>query len=463
MRRRRVALGAASVAMLLISFNATATNVAFPALQEDFSNYSLATLSWVISAFNITQTTMMLIGGRLADREGRRKVFLIGVTILTIGSLLTGLAPSVPLLVAARVLQATGAALVLPTSLAAVLPDFPVERHGFVVSVWAGVGVFGATAAPSFAAVIVELSGWRAVFLSVVPIAVLVFVVSRRSMSESRPETPPERLDVLGAVVGTAALGLVALGVVQGPRWGWNSLATLGVLSLGAILGPVFVMRCRSHPEPLLNLSLFQERTFTVSSLAASFLAVSTTATWFLYPQFMIRIWGYSTWDVGLAITPGPAVMVWVNLWAGRRADRAGYRTLMTVGASLACAGTLWLAIFARPGVGYLVGFLPATMLIGIGMGFSMGPMNSAALRDIGAASLGEANAAYNTLRSLGSALGVAFVVAVLGDSDRPDLAEAFRRAFFLAFLLMVIAPLLLRLAYPKDAKKSSGARAAPT
>jgi EmrB/QacA subfamily drug resistance transporter len=450
-RRRAIALATASVAMLLISFNATATNIAFPALQDDFATYGLASLSWIISGFNITQTMMMLVGGRLADREGRRKIFLIGIAVLTVGSLLTGVAPTVPLLVAARVLQAVGAALVLPTSLAAVLPDFPVERRASVVSVWAGVGVFGATAAPSLGAVIVELSGWRAIFLSIVPICVLAFMFGRATMTESRPEVRPARLDLVGAVQGTAALGLLALGVVQGPRWGWTSAATLGALIGALILGPAFVHRCRTQSEPLLNLTLFHHRTFTIATLASAFLAVSTTATWFLYPLFMSRVWGYSTWEIGLAITPGPAVMVFVNLWAGRQADRRGYRRLMTVGASLACLGTLWLALFFREGNGYVLGFLPATLTIGIGMGLSMGPMNSAALRDVSEEILGEANAAYNTVRSFGSALGVAFVVAVLGDQGGSGLPDAFVQAFFLSLVLMLVAPLLIGFAYPRD------------
>jgi EmrB/QacA subfamily drug resistance transporter len=454
--RPKVALVTASLAMLLISFNATATNVAFPSIERDFPSYSLSTLSWVVSAFNITQTTMMLVAGRLADRRGRRTIFLWGMAVMAVGSLLTGIAPTVPLLIAARVMQAVGAAMVLPTSLAAVLPEFPIERHGTVVSVWAGVGVFGSTAAPSAAAVVVELSGWRAIFLAVVPVAVLAGFVGRRVLSDSRADTEPGPLDVLGAVVGTVALGSFALGIVQAPRWGWGSPATLGSLALAAVLFPAFVFRCRSHDEPLLNLDLFSERGFTVSTLASGFLAVSTTATWLLYPLFMANVWGYSTFEIGAAITPGPAVMVFVNMWSGRHADIHGYARVMSVGSFLPCIGTLWLALFFQPGFSYVFGFLPATVLIGTGMGMAMGPMNSAALRDIPHAALGEANAAYNTVRSLGASLGVAFAVAILGDLDRPDLPAAFQRAMFMSLVVMMVAPALIVALYPRDRMKTS-------
>jgi MFS family permease len=167
----------------------------------------------------------------------------------------------------------------------------------------------------------------------------------------------------------------------------------------------------------------------------------------------MDRIWGYSTWQIGLAITPGPAILIVVNAFAGPYADRHGYRRLIVAGSFIACAGTLWLALFFGPDRSYVVAFLPATLLIGTGMGMSMGPMNSAALKDIARDSLAEGNAAFNTVRYLGASIGVALAIAALGDLDRPDLADAFQRALVLLAGIMIVAPLLVAIAYPRDAR----------
>ena len=451
--RQRLALVTASMAMLLISFNTTATNIAFPSIEDEFSAYSLSAVSWVVTGYNITQTTMMLVGGRLADRLGRRRIFLWGMTVMAIGSMASGLAPNVPTLIAARVGQAIGAAFVLPTSLAAVLPDYPKARHARVVALWAGIGVFGSTAGPSFAAGLLWVSGWRGVFLAVAPIAAVTALVGRKVMTESVPDTAPDRLDVVGAVTGTAALALLALGIVQGPGWGWGSPQTLLTLAVGLVLAPLFVVRCRRHPEPLINLSLFEIRTFRVATAASGLLATSTSASWLLYPIFMDRIWEYETWQIGLAITPGPAFLVLLNPFTGRYADRHGYRNLMILGTLLATSGTLYLALMLRPQNSYLIGFLPATLLIGGGMAFVLGPLNSAALREVPQAALGEANAGFNTLRFLGTALGVAMAVAVLGDLDRPDLADSFQRSLFILAATMSVAPILLWLKYPRDGR----------
>lgn len=451
LRRRRVALICASMAMLLISFNTTATNIAFPAIEDAFSAHSLSTVSWVVTGYNVAQTTMMLLGGRLADRLGRRRVFLWGMTVMAVGSLASGLAQGIWVLVAARVVQALGAAFVLPTSLAAVLPDYPKEQHARVVGLWAGIGVFGSTVGPSMAAGLLQLGSWRGVFLAVGPIAALTAIVARQTMGESRPASVPQHLDVAGAVVGTLTLALAALAIVQGPRWGWASPLVLGAGALAVLGGPTFVARCRRHPEPLLDLGLFAIPTYRVATAASGLLAVSTAATWLLYPLFMDGIWGYETWRIGLAITPGPAFLVLINPLAGRVADRHGYRTLMIVGTVLVTAGTLYLSLMLRPTNGYLVGFFPATMMIGGGMAMVLGPLNSAALQEVPDHALGAANAGFNTARFLGTALGVALAVAMLGDLHGPGAAASFQRALFVLAAVTALAPLLLALRYPRD------------
>lgn len=450
-RRAALALTVAASAMLLVSFVATASNIAVPVLEKDFPDSSLTTLSWVVSGFNVTQATMMLLGGRLADRLGRRRVFLVGMAVFAVGALASGVAPGVGWIIAARVVQALGVALVLPSSLAAVLPLYPTERHAAVVSMWSSMGVLGATAAPTLVAGLLQVSGWRSVFLIAAPIAGIAWLAARSVLPNPAVTKDHGPLDVVGTVAGTVAVGALALLIVEGRFWGWTSPAIFACGALSAVAGMVFVRQSLHHPEPLIDLALFRVRSFTVVALAFALVSISTTATWFLYPLFMVQVWDYSIFQVGLAMTPGPLVMVFVSLLAGRGVNRFGYRTLLVIGALLSTLGTAWMASHLRPGASYATAFLPGTAMIGIGMGLAMGPANSAALRRIGQAKLGEANAVYNTLRLLGGALGVAIAAALLGTSEGAERMDAFVATWWTMVAAMALAPPMLWLLYSDD------------
>jgi NTE family protein len=452
-RRANQALLVAATAMFLASFVTTASNIAIPVLEKAFPETELSTLSWVISAFNVTQVTFMLLGGRLADRWGRRPVFLTGMTIFAVGAALSAVAPVIGLVIAARVVQAIGVALVLPSSLAAVLPLFPIDRHASVVSLWSAMGIFGSAVAPTIAAGILQVGSWRMVFATVVPFAALAWWGGRARLAAPPPRDPafpPPPLDLVGTVAGTVAVGGLALAVVQGRHWGWASPAVVGVVAAAVGAGVLFVWRSLHHPAPLLDLTLLRVRSFRVVTVAAAFIATATAATWYLYPLFMTGVWGYSIFRVGLAISPGAFAMIPITILAGRIADRSGYRTLLVAGSFIATAGVTWLAWRLVPGSSYVVGFLPGTLMIGAGMGLMMGPANSAALRDVAEKNLGAANAAYNTMRFLGMALGVAVAAAVVGDSQGPERAAALHRALWVNVALMAAGPVLLLLAYPR-------------
>ncbi len=454
--------------MLLISFVTTATNLAVPALEEHFAGRPLASVSWVVSAFNVAQVTLMLVGGRLADRRGRRGVFLSGLVVFAGGALASSLSPTLELLIGARIVQAVGAALVLPTSLVAVLPSYPPERHASVVSLWSSMGTVGSTVAPTISAGLLSVGGWRVVFAVAAPLALLAAAVGRATLPDSRPaaasppeERPgrPEPLDVLGAVAGTLFVGGLAFALVQGRIWGYTAPPVVGAAASAALAAAVFLVRSLRHPEPLVDLRLLREPTFTVPAAASAVLAAAGAATWFLYPLFMSQEWGYSILQVGLGMSPGALVMVGVTLLAGRLADRHGYRRQLVLGSWLPVAGVAWMAVFLRPDTTYVTGFLPGTILIGVGMGLVVGPMNSAALSVIPSASLGAANAAFNTLRFFGTALGVALAAAVLGDTTGADRTAAFRLALRLLTVVIAGAPVVLALSYPRQPRPNASAR----
>lgn len=459
-RGARLALATATGAMLLISFVTTATNLAVPALERQFAGRPLATVSWVVSAFNVAQVTLMLVGGRLADRRGRKPVFLTGLVVFAVGALASALSPTLELLIAARIVQAVGAALVLPTSLVSVLPSYPPERHASVVSLWSSMGTVGSTVAPTVAAGLLSAGGWRVVFAVAAPLAVLGAAVGWATLPDSGADDdaagPSARLDGVGAAAGTLFVGGLAFALVQGRVWGYTSPVVVSAAVSAALAGALFLARSLRHPAPLVDLRLLREPTFAVPAASSALLAAAAAATWFIYPLFMSQEWGFSILEVGLGMSPGALVMVGVTLLAGRLADRHGYRRQLVLGSWLPVAGVAWMSVFLRPETSYLVGFLPGTVLIGVGMGLVVGPMNSAALSVIPSASLGAANAAFNTLRFFGTALGVALAAAVLGDTAGADRAAAFQLALRLVTVVMAGAPLVLALAYPRSPRPAS-------
>lgn len=436
--------------MLLAAFVGTATNIAVPVLEEEFPDVSLATISWVVSGFNVAQVTFMLLGGRLADRLGRKKIFLRGLALFAVGAALSGIAPTIELIIASRIGQAIGVSLMLPASLTAVLPEYPPERHGSVVSWWSAMGVLGAAIAPTVAAGILEISGWRAVFLSAAPIAVLALYAGRRILQPGLVADDPAPIDLVGVVTGTLAVGGLAVTIVQGRIWGWTDIKIVLLTLVTLVAGVVFARSSLRHPEPLLDFGLFKIPTFSVTTLAGAAISTSTSATWFLYPLFMTEVWDYSILEIGLAMTPGPAVLVLLAPFAGSVADRYGYRWPMIIGAALATAGTAWMAWQLNPGGTYVVAFLPGTLSIGSGMALMLGPANAAALSGVPGEQLSSANATYSTARSASAALGVAVSAAIIGDTAVGERLSAFRTSWWTMVAVMALGPLLLWWKYPR-------------
>ncbi len=446
--------------MLLAAFVGTASNIAIPILEEEFAGAGLATVSWVISAFNVAQVTFMLLAGRLADRLGRRRVFLSGLLVFAVGAALSGIAPTIELVIAARIGQAIGVSAMLPSSLACVLPAFPRERHATIVSLWSSMGVLGAAAAPTIAAGLLQVSGWRAVFLAAVPIALVAYAAGRRVLDEGVVVANPAPIDLWGAAAGTAAIGGLTLVTVQGRVWGWLDprIVATTVVAVASLL--LFVHRSRTHPEPLLDLEILRVRSFSVVTTAGALVSMSTSATWFLYPLFVVEVWDYSVLQVGLAMTPGPVALIVLAPIAGRLADRYGYRHLLIVGATLATIGTAWMAWRLLPGEIYLRAFLPGTLAIGSGMAFMLGPANAAALQEVPGDQLASANAAYNTARMSAAALGVALMAAIIGDTPVGSRLDAFRTGWWTMVAVMAIGPILLALRYPRAPSKRPDATA---
>lgn len=333
-REAWLALAVATSAAFLVVIDVSVVNVALPSIAEDFTA-TTTELSWVVSGYNIALASLVLLAGRLADRRGRRKIFILGVIGFLAGSALCGLAPGAGSLIAARIVQAIGGAMLTPASLAMVLPQFPLAKRGVAIGVWGAMGALGAAFGPSVGAFLIEASSWRLIFLINVPIGILVVIAATRLVPESRDETATGPLDLVGVPIGVAGVALVMWGIVRSESAGITDASVLGLIVIGLALIPVVVWRSARHPAPLLDLSLFRSRSFSVATAAFWVYSLGFTAGFLLNSFMLQRLWGMSVLETGFALTPGPIVGAISSAPLGSVSDRIGHRWVVAAGALL--------------------------------------------------------------------------------------------------------------------------------
>lgn len=430
-RRAWLVLALTAMGQSLSTYAGSALNVAFPAVQESFE-VSRSTLGWVLSGYSIAAAAMLLVAGRLADRISPRLVFLAGLSLFALTSFAAALAPGVGWLIAARTGQGLATAMMVPSSLALALPEFPQSRMSMAVAVWGGLAaISGASAAPISAAV-VDLASWRWVFGALGPLALGLSLFGRNFLTE-RPRVEKSGddgpLDLLGAPMGALAVGLVVAVILKGSVWGWTSALVLGALATGVALAYGVVVRSRSHPAPVLDLSLFSIRRFAVSGSLVAVYNMATTGYWFAAPVFLQEIWGWSILESGLAIAPGPLAHLLFARAGGKWADDGHHKTLLMVGVGLTGIGMALLAWRLTESGNYWTDLFPATVLVGISGALAWATFTSASLVDVDEGRYGQANGVALTVRQMGAALGVAMVIALIGDSTIAT-ANDFRWAF---------------------------------
>lgn len=424
---RVLAVSAAGV--FVVFLDATVVNIAFPALAADFAGTTRAGLSWVLNAYAVVFGALLVTAGRLADARGHKRLFLLGLVVFAAASALCGLAPSVPALVAARALQAVGAALLVPASLGLLLPEFPASKRATAVGLWGAAGAVAAATGPTLGALLVEGPGWRWVFYVNVPFCALAVVAGRRVLRPS-VRVPVGPADVLGVLLVTAVFGLLSLGLVQGEQWGWASAPVLGCFAAVAVLAPVLVHRALRHPNPALPVRLFRVRTFSVATAGVLLFAAAFFALILCNVLFLTEVWGYSVLRTAVAVLPSPLLAAVTAPVAGRLADRFGFRVVVVPGAVALVLGQLWL--LTRIGVepAYASQFLPAAVLTGLAIGFAFSALGAAGAQALPPAAFGVGSAVGATARQLGAVLGVAVLVAVLGEPGPGEALASFQRAW---------------------------------
>mgnify|MGYP001160763280 FL=1 len=443
-----LALATGSLAFVLGTVNVTVSNVAFPEIVRSFPGVSNGMTGWIIAGYSLAFASTMLAGGRLADRYGRLTIFRVGLFGLLIGALGAGLAPSPLILVFARAIQGMFGALTVPSSLALVLPQFPQTKQASVIGIWAAAGMVASGLSPGFAAIVLEFSSWRWVYLVLVPIVAFGLLGAKLYLEETAETKSDSPLDLLGVLMGSASVFLVVLGTLQGRSWGWLSPYTIACFAGTALLLPLFLLRSSKHPEPLFDPGLFRIRSFTVSNIAVTFAMVGAFTSWFLWPLYLTEVWEYSKVQVGLAFTPSPVLSAVVAVLGGRWADRRGFRGIMALASLIATVGFLWLYFFLNEEVRFWFAFFPSSIMFGFGMGVLASQLNSAALRDIPPESTATANGIHQSLRYAVGGMGAATAITILNGTHE---VQRYSLMWLLLGVLMVLVAPLMWFLYPKQ------------
>jgi EmrB/QacA subfamily drug resistance transporter len=397
-------------------------NVALPVIGRSYAGSSLSGLSWVLNAYAIIFAALLVPAGRLADHFGRRRFLLAGVAVFTLASAACAAAPTLGVLVAARAAQAVGAALIVPTSLGLLYPAFPKRQHAKVVGIWASVAAVAGTAGPPVGGLLVEAS-WRWIFLINVPIGVATLLAGLRVLPEVRAAVGSRLPDFASSVLVLASVTLLVLGTVQGPSWGWGSARTVSLLAVAALVIGATVLRTLRHPHALIERDLFTSRPFTGASVALFVFFIGFAIFLLSVVLFLQGEWHYSVVESGLAIAPGPATAAVFAVNAGRIQARFGRLVPALAGTLfMAVAAGYWM-LFTGSGPDYAAGFLPGLFAGGISAGLTQAPLFAAAgTLPPDRATTG--SAVLNMARQVGSAVGVAVVVVILGTGAAHTVAE---------------------------------------
>jgi len=462
-------VGVLSLAIFMSSLDLFIVNLAFPYIARQYPGTSLSSLSWVLNAYTVVFAAVLVPAGRWADRIGRRRVLLAGLAAFSAGSLLCGLAPGVAALIGARIIQAIGAGLMVPASLSLLLAAVPVPARPKALGTWSALGALGAALGPVIGGALVQVN-WRWVFWINLPVGLAAAVLATRVVPESKDNRALGRPDVLGAGLLAAAVGLVALALVKAPSWGWGSAGFVGLLVASVACGAAMVARSWRHHSPVIELGLLRSRSFS-GAFAVSILYYAGFGAFVLNAvEFLTGVWHYSAVVAGLAIAPGPLmVLPFARIAAPRMAARLGGAGRVAVIGCAVNAGAqlLWYTqIQAQPA--YLTHLLPAQLLGGAGVGLTIPSLLAAGSASLTPASFGAGSGILNTARQVGTVLGVAGLVAILSGISRTDPVAAYRNglvlimAFFAAAGVTSAALLTARPAPAARAPAPAGGQLAP-
>jgi EmrB/QacA subfamily drug resistance transporter len=439
-------------ALFMIMLDNTVVNVALPSIQRDLGS-SLSGLEWTINGYTLSFAVLLATGGRLGDIFGRRLTFLIGVVLFALSSAAAGLAPSTGALVASRVTQGVGGALMMPATLSIVTNAFEPHERGKAIGTWAGVSALALAIGPVVGGLLTEHVSWRAIFYINIPVAAAAVVASLFAVRESRDETVGREVDYAGVASLTAGLTALILALIEGNAWGWTSPTIIGLLGGSVLMLAAFVAIERRVASPMVEFPLFASRNFVGSNLIALVVTFAMMSQFFFLALYMQNILGYSPLEAGVRFLPATLMIVAFAPLAGRLTDRVGPRWLIAVGLTFVSGALYWLTTIDVHTT--YADIWPSFTMMGFGMALVMSPMSTAAMNAVAAAKAGVASGILSMNRMIGGSLGIAIIGAVFqaqapaGTRDPVAFVHAFSTAMWVATAVAasgaVVAVALLR------------------
>jgi EmrB/QacA subfamily drug resistance transporter len=413
--------------------DATIVNVAIPSIGRAFPGEGLSNVSWVLNAYNVVFAAFLVGGGQLADLLGRRRIFVAALVVFTVASALCAVSSSLVMLVVARIVQAAGAAMLVPSSLALVLQAFEERERTHAVALWSAVAALAAGIGPPLGGLLITASSWRLVFLVNIPVGVVGVVLAQRVIVESRAPGRRRMPDLAGAVLLATGIASFVLAVVQGPEWGWSSAGVVSAFAASVALAAAFGIRSSRHRNPLIDLLLLRTRSFAVANGATIVMAAGFYAYTLCNVLFLTTVWRYSILSAGLALTPGPFTAIAVAAPSSRLAERYGARAVAVPGALVWAGGTVYFASVLGVQPHFLGEWLPGMIILGIGAGLTFPTLSGAAVESVPGPRFAMASALNSVARQIGAAVGVATLVAILHNPRPLEALKAFDRGWFFA------------------------------
>jgi EmrB/QacA subfamily drug resistance transporter len=411
----RLILAILSLAGFMGALDLFIVNVAFDKIAQSFGGSSTADVSWVLNGYAIIFAALLVPFGRLADKVGRKNMFLAGLAVFTLASAACAVAPGLWWLVGFRLLQAAGAAALTPTSLGLLIASAAPAKRIPYVRVWSTVSAAAAAAGPVLGGLLVTAS-WRWVFLVNLPVGIIAYIAARRFVPDSRDAAVTKVPDLVGAALLTVGVGALALAIVKGGDWGWASGDTIVSFVVAVVLLAWFVWRAEHHPVPVVDPSLYRVRTFAAANIALLAFSLGLAAYLLLIVLWLQNVWHWSTLATGFGVAPGPAMVPVIAVLTQRLSGKIQAGVLTAVGCVLfAAAAAMNLALLGPHGSGYASHLLPAQLVAGLGIGLALPTLMAAATAGLPPHRASTGSGVVNMTRQIGYVLGVAIVVAVLG------------------------------------------------
>jgi len=448
-------LAAVSFGLFMIMLDNTVVNVALPSIERDL-HISISQLEWIVTAYALVFAALMITGGKLADLYGRRRIFVVGLAIFTLSSLACGFAPSAGFLIGARAVQGAGAALMNPATLSIITATFPPKQRGQAIGIWAGVSAMALAIGPLAGGLIVDNINWNWIFFVNVPVGALGIAVARFFIDESRDTSHEQSIDLPGLLTSGSGLFALSYALIEGNAKGWSSAEILGLFAAAAVLLAGFVVLESRQRLPMLDLSLFKIPSFVGANVVAMLVSLGMFGVFFFVSLYIQNILGYSPTKAGATFLPMTILIILLAPVAGKQSDRIGSRWLM--GGGMTMLG-ISLLLYQRVGLhSTFWTLLPAMVLGGVGMAFTMSPMTSAAMGSVPTDKAGVGSGVLNSFRQVGGSLGIALMGAILasyvhaparsplGKQEYIDgLHAALLVSAFIAFAAAVVAVVLVR------------------